>query len=70
MVSVENVEVFSRKLLCRIKRACALLIDNVSLEIIYSGKFSSDIKLLCARPKSCAELILSNLKMVKEANEM
>ena len=53
-----------------IKRARALLIDNVSFEIIYSGKFSSDIKLLCARPKSCAELILSNLKMVKEANEM
>ena len=51
IVSVENVEVFSRKLLCSlIKRACALLIDNVSSEIIYSEKFSSDIKLLSTRP--------------------
>ena len=51
IVSVENVEVFSRKLLCSlIKRAHALLIDNDSFEIIYSGKFSSDIKLLCTRP--------------------
>ena len=59
IVSVENVEVFSRKLLCSlIKRARALLIDNVSFEsVLISNSSVQDLM-------SCAELIISNFKMV------
>ena len=60
IVSVENVETFSRKLLCSLVKR-PLLIDNVSLEsVLISNSSVQDLM-------SCAELFISDLKMVKEA---